>query len=163
MNAFSQKFCKRKTSSAFECSLKRTFYWGHFLLLSYSTFNKFILHIWMSLIWSCFVCINECKFFFLSTVAKRHEVDFINILHAHFLYESALRSFLELCSSFVHFWRKNIGAKCVRKMLMKLTPNVIIMWKKTTSHWASKCIRNLSKSMQVFHSLAKWNVSTNLH
>jgi hypothetical protein len=45
-------------------------------------------------------------------------VNFINILRAHFLNESVLRSF-----SLVTFWQKSTFVKKrVRKMLMKLTP-----------------------------------------
>ncbi len=49
-------------------------------------------------------------------------VNFINILRARFLYKSELSSFSLDTFGFVIFWRKNIGAKCVRKTLMKLTP-----------------------------------------
>jgi len=49
----------------------------------------------------------------------RPGVNFINILHAHFLYGSALRSF-----SLVRFWQKALlYEKRVHKMLMKLTAN----------------------------------------
>jgi hypothetical protein len=49
-------------------------------------------------------------------------VNFTNILHAAFSCKSFARSFLNLDLRFVLFWRKNIGAKAVRKMLVKLTP-----------------------------------------
>jgi len=39
----------------------------------------------------------------------------------NFLYKSVCTVFLYLCFGFVIFWRKKIGAKGVRKMLMKLT------------------------------------------
>ncbi len=50
--------------------------------------------------------------------------DFTNILRAHFLYKSALRSFSLLYFGFVICWQKNIGKKSARKMLMKLTPDL---------------------------------------
>ncbi len=47
-------------------------------------------------------------------------VNFINILHKHFLYESKLSSFSLVILGFVIFWCQNIGKKVARKMLMKL-------------------------------------------
>ncbi len=51
-------------------------------------------------------------------------VNFINILCRPFLYKSVLRSFflVTVQFGFVIFWGKNIGAKAVPKMLMKMTP-----------------------------------------
>jgi len=51
-------------------------------------------------------------------------VDFINILHAHFSYESALRNINLVTFWRCIFWHKNIGKKGAGKMLMKLTPGV---------------------------------------
>jgi hypothetical protein len=50
----------------------------------------------------------------------RHVVNFTNILRAAFSYKSFAHSFFVL-TLFI-FWRKNIGAKAVLKMLVKLTP-----------------------------------------
>jgi len=49
-------------------------------------------------------------------------VNFINILLTNFLDESALRSFSLLAIWLCNFWHKNIGAKGLHKMLIKLTP-----------------------------------------
>ena len=46
----------------------------------------------------------------------------MNILRAHFSYESKLNSFSLVTFGFVIFWRQNIGKKVVYKMLMKLIP-----------------------------------------
>jgi hypothetical protein len=51
-------------------------------------------------------------------------VNFINIFCAPSLYKSALRSFSLLHFGFIIFWRKDIGKKRARKMLMKLTPEL---------------------------------------
>jgi len=55
-------------------------------------------------------------------------VNFINILQAHFLYESELSSFSLVTFCCVIFLGQNIGAKCARKMLMKLTPESSNSW-----------------------------------
>jgi len=56
-------------------------------------------------------------------------VNFINILCASFLYESASRSFSLLHFGFVIFWQKDIGKKIEHKMLMKLTTDVFnLLW-----------------------------------
>ena len=49
-------------------------------------------------------------------------VNFTNILRAAFSYESLLSSFSVDTLRFDFFWRKEIGAKAARKMLVKLTP-----------------------------------------
>jgi len=48
-------------------------------------------------------------------------VDFINILHPHFSYKRASRSFSLLHFGFIIFRQKDIGKKSGRKMLIKLT------------------------------------------
>jgi len=52
-------------------------------------------------------------------------VYFINILRAHFSYESKLSSFSLITFGFAIFWCQNIGEKVVHKLLMKLTADVI--------------------------------------
>jgi hypothetical protein len=53
-------------------------------------------------------------------------VNFTNILHAAFSYQSSLRTFYVLTIWVCIFWRKDFGAKAAHKMLVKLTPGV---WK----------------------------------
>ncbi len=48
-------------------------------------------------------------------------VDFINIFHAHFSYESKLHSFSLITVWLCKFWQKNIFAEAAHKILMKLT------------------------------------------
>ncbi len=50
----------------------------------------------------------------------QHGVNFINILRSTPFFE-CFEAFLYLWFGFVVFWRKNIGEKAARKMLMKLT------------------------------------------
>ncbi len=52
-------------------------------------------------------------------------VNFINILHEPFRYETLLRSFPLITVGFVIFWQKNIGEKAARKMLMKLATDAM--------------------------------------
>jgi len=49
-------------------------------------------------------------------------VNFINILSARFLYKSKLSSLSLVMFGCVIFWLQNIGAKCMWKMSMILTP-----------------------------------------
>ncbi len=58
----------------------------------------------------------------LGRSTPRTGVNFINISHAPFLFEST--AFLQLQRGFIVFWRKNIGAKAALKMLMKLTTTI---------------------------------------
>jgi hypothetical protein len=68
---------------------------------------------------------NTARYIYLSSVRIRKPVvNFINILRAHFSYESKLSSFSIVMFQFLYFWRQNISAKCACKMLMKLTPKV---------------------------------------
>jgi len=72
-------------------------------------------------------------FFFLSSIScscyalpiilfvSRPGVSFINILHAHFLYESELKRFSLIMFGFVIFGDKILYKKCLHKTLMKLT------------------------------------------
>jgi len=53
-------------------------------------------------------------------------VNFINILRAHFLYECELHRFSLITIWLCDFWLKDIGEKCACKMLMKLTPGIVI-------------------------------------
>jgi len=55
------------------------------------------------------------------TLTHSAGVNFINILCANFLYDSALGSFSLVTFGFVIFWQTNIRKKGARKMLMKLT------------------------------------------
>jgi len=59
------------------------------------------------------------------------EIDIWSQFHQHFtqvfLYKSELSSFSLLTFGFVIFWRKNIGAKSLCKMLMKLTHGLAIL------------------------------------
>jgi len=50
-------------------------------------------------------------------------VNFINILHARFLYNRKLRSFFLIAVWLCDFWQKDVDTKAARKMLMKLTPD----------------------------------------
>ncbi len=49
-------------------------------------------------------------------------VNFTNVLSAAFTYVCCARSFLSLCFRFVPYWRKTVGKKAARRMLVKLTP-----------------------------------------
>ncbi len=55
------------------------------------------------------------------TLTHSAGVNFIHILCAIFLYDSALGSFSLVTFGFVIFWQTNIRKKGARKMLMKLT------------------------------------------
>ncbi len=52
-------------------------------------------------------------------------VNFINVLRAAFTYVSCACSFLCLHFRFVLYWRKTVGAKAARRMLMKLSPGLV--------------------------------------
>ena len=52
---------------------------------------------------------------------RRRGVNFINILRAAFCSKVFRAALLYLYCKFVLFWRREIGAKAVRKMLVKLT------------------------------------------
>jgi hypothetical protein len=49
-------------------------------------------------------------------------VNFTNVLRADFTYVSWACIFLCLCFRFVLYWCKTVGAKAVRRMLVKFTP-----------------------------------------
>jgi hypothetical protein len=69
--------------------------------------------------------LNDVIFLFASGV------NFTNILRAAFLYESFLRSFYVLTIWVCIFWQKDFGAKAAHKMLVKLTPRNLYLYK----HW----------------------------
>jgi len=51
-------------------------------------------------------------------------VNFINILPTHFFVQKCFAQLSLVMFQISNFWRKKIGAKFVRKMLMKLAPSV---------------------------------------
>jgi hypothetical protein len=53
---------------------------------------------------------------------SKPEVNFTNILRSAFTYVNCAGSFLCLRFRFVLYWRKTVGAKAARRMLVKLTP-----------------------------------------
>jgi len=59
--------------------------------------------------------------FVILSMKTRLGVNFVNILHACFSYESLCTAFFYLRFNFVIFWPQNIGKKAAHKTLMKLT------------------------------------------
>ena len=55
-------------------------------------------------------------------------VDFTNIIQAPFCTKMFCAAFLSLLFGLVIFWQKEIGEKAARKMLMKLTPGVVVQY-----------------------------------
>jgi hypothetical protein len=62
-------------------------------------------------------------------------VNFINILLVPFSVESVLRSFPLVTVWLYNFWRKNIGAKAARKMLMTLTTAAVWVSIRALQNW----------------------------
>ncbi len=57
-------------------------------------------------------------------VKLRPGVNFTNVIHAAFMYESCECSFFVLTFLFVLYWCKTFSAKAGRRLLVKLTPDV---------------------------------------
>ncbi len=71
--------------------------------------------------------ITDCHF--SSNQSFSPSDNFISILRVPFLFESVLHSFSLLTVWFCSFWRKNIGKKAARKILMKLTTGHLYTYK----------------------------------
>ncbi len=69
----------------------------------------------------CIFFLNSFSLSSLNLVTWKPGVNFINILHARFSYESKLSSFCLITFGFVIFCTKILYKKRTRKMLMKLT------------------------------------------
>jgi hypothetical protein len=58
---------------------------------------------------------------------RKADVNFTNISQAAFLYENFCAAFMCLQFGFVSFWQKDFGAKAAHKMLVKLTPDWLVL------------------------------------
>jgi len=72
-------------------------------------------------------------------------VNFINILRARFLYESASCNFSLVHFGFIFFWQKDIGEKSAHKTLMTLPPVSLICADNREKHFRPRVIKTLLK------------------